>query len=262
MTGLGDLPGWNFHSQAYGISADGSTIVGVGDSSLGFEAFIWTEGVGMVGLGGLSSDRFYSTAFDISANGSTVVGVSTSALGNEAFVWTQTSGMIGLGDLPGGEFAGTAHAISADGLVIVGSSSSANSGGGMEAFRWTESRGMVGLGDLPGGDFLSQAYGVSADGSTVVGLSNTATATEAFIWDDRNGMRPLGQVLTELGLDLTGWTLNIAFAISDDGRTIVGEGTNPSGNTEAWIAPIPEPSTALLLACGLLELAVRGKVAS
>lgn len=36
---------------------------------------------------------------------------------------------------------------------------------------------------------------------------------------------------------------------------ILGLDTNPSGNTEAWITLIPEPSTALLLALGLLALA-------
>jgi hypothetical protein len=45
-------------------------------------------------------------------------------------------------------------------------------------------------------------------------------------------------VLTGLGLDLTGWTLKIAHGISDDGRVIVGEGNNPNGDTEAWIAVI------------------------
>ena len=38
--------------------------------------------------------------------------------------------------------------------------------------------------------------------------------------------------------------------ISDDGKTIVGYGTNPEGNTEAWIATIPEPATLLLLGLG------------
>jgi hypothetical protein len=47
---------------------------------------------------------------------------------------------------------------------------------------------------------------------------------------------------------LTGWTLTQASAISADGRVIVGYGRNPAGNTEAWIAIIPEPSSLLQLA--------------
>ncbi|MCA2553178.1 MAG: PEP-CTERM sorting domain-containing protein, partial [Microcystis sp. M04BS1] len=63
------------------------------------------------------------------------------------------------------------------------------------------------------------------------------------------GMRSLQEVLTNgYGLDLTGWTLSTARAISADGLTIVGGGTNPSGNTEAWIArldgePVSQPGT-------------------
>ena len=71
-------------------------------------------------------------------------------------------------------------------------------------------------------------------------------------------MRSLQDVLeADLGLDLTGWKLRSARGVSDDGLTIAGWGTNPSGSIEAWIAVIPEPSTALLLASGLAALAVR-----
>jgi hypothetical protein len=52
-------------------------------------------------------------------------------------------------------------------------------------------------------------------------------------------MRDLKEVLTNnYGLNLTGWTLLEATAISPDGKTIVGYGTNPSNDTEAWIASL------------------------
>jgi hypothetical protein len=56
------------------------------------------------------------------------------------------------------------------------------------------------------------------------------------------------------GLDLTGWTLTSCTAVSGDGMTIVGNGTNPQGNREAWIATIPEPTTILLLGLGGMVL--------
>jgi hypothetical protein len=115
-----------------------------------------------------------------------------------------------------------------------------------EAFRWTSDGGMVGLGALePGGS--SVANGVSADGSVVVGAATLCFPYDwyaAFIWDSTNGMRELGQVLTSLGIDLTGWTLDEARGVSGDGLTIVGTGTNPSGDQEGWIAVL-DPTIAV-----------------
>lgn len=54
-------------------------------------------------------------------------------------------------------------------------------------------------------------------------------------------------LVNEHSLDLTGWTLRAAWDISADGHVIVGSGVNPSGQTEAWLAVIPEPSSALSL---------------
>ena len=67
-------------------------------------------------------------------------------------------------------------------------------------------------------------------------------------------------VANGLAVELTGWTLSEARAISDDGFTIAGFGVNPDGKTEAWVATIsaiPEPSTGLLLGLGLALLARR-----
>jgi uncharacterized membrane protein len=113
---------------------------------------------------------------------------------------------------------------------------------------------MVGLGDLPGGALDSQANAVSADGSTVVGFGGSASGQRAFIWDPTHGMRELDQVLTGLGLSLTGWTLSTATGVSADGQTIVGSGIGPEGTTEAWLVTIPEPGTVLLIGVGLAGL--------
>jgi len=104
---------------------------------------------------------------------------------------------------------------------------------------------------LPGEGSVAAA--VSGDGSVVVGYASG----RPFIWDATNGMRDLSQVLTSLGVDLTGWTLTSPTDISADGSTIVGSGTNPSGQQEAWLAFIPEPSTAWLVALGIGGLAAR-----
>ena len=49
MMGLGDLAGGGFFSYAYGVSGDGSTVVGV-SSNGGYDAFVWTPGGGMESL--------------------------------------------------------------------------------------------------------------------------------------------------------------------------------------------------------------------
>ncbi|MFK7898949.1 MAG: PEP-CTERM sorting domain-containing protein [Myxococcota bacterium] len=128
---------------------------------------------------------------------------------------------------------------------------------GSEAFVWDAVHGLQGLGDLPGGNFLSIAADVSADGSTVVGLATSEAGLEAFVWDANTGMTSLQVLLTSLGVDLAGWQLSEARGVSADGKAIVGYGTNPSGFTEAFIAVIPEPSSAILISLGLMGLAMR-----
>ena len=63
-----------------------------------------------------------------------------------------------------------------------------------------------------------------------------ATGKKAFIWDAKRGMRTIEQVLTDKGVDIEGWDLFEAWFITGDGRTIAGDGLNPKGNREAWIA--------------------------
>jgi probable HAF family extracellular repeat protein len=282
MTSLGTLPGKD-SSVAERVSHDGSVIVGTS----GNQAFRWTKSGGIVGIGDLPGGISESTATGVSGDGSVVVGRSASANGREAYRWTEADGFLALGDLPGAPFVGSqAFAISSDGNVIIGEARGQSRGfrwtqadgmidlgiltapralssdgqvivgsGDSEALLWTAANGVVRLGDLAGGGFASQAVAISGDGSIVVGRGTTALGNEAMIWDATSGMRELDEVLISLGMDLTRWSLTWASGISDDGLTIVGIGTNPSGDNEGWIAVIPEPTTAFLLAAGLAGLA-------
>ena len=239
---------------ARGVSADGSVVVGYGvlAGQAQSEAYRWTAAEGVMPLGGAWS----SEAHDCSADGSVVVGGS----GDRPFRWTQEGGLQELGHLGGGARLGTAYAVSADGSVVAGADFSDH---GLEAFRWTEIGGMVGLGDLSGGQFFSRAWDLSADGSVAVGLANSDLGEEAFIWDELHGMRRRRDVLEdECGLDLGAWTLAEARGVSADGNTIVGWGYNPVGDTEAWIATIPEPATLSLLAMGGALALLRRRSAS
>ena len=163
----------------------------------------------------------------MSADGSIIVGNSYRSFpnGKTAFRW-ENGEMVGLGALPGHEWS-EAKAVSANGSVIVGTSAT---GGRSDPFRW-ENGSMVALGEVYP-HVGARASAVNADGSVIVGISHWP-----FIWTTDEGIRRLDEVLVEdHGLDLTGWELLSAVAISDNGRTIVGLGRNPDGVTEAWIA--------------------------
>lgn len=286
FSALEDVPnGTNFMSPQ-AISANGSIIVGLTDTDSGRLSFKWENNVSTsLGVG--------SGAHAVSADGSVIAGTTTGRNGyvwdsgdvtfigdgvlkvfprgmnsdgtvvvgeieNQAFRWSQNT-IEPLGFLDGGSSFSIAWSASSDGQVIVGGSDSQPLAGfpnSEQAFLWTEEDGMVGLGFIPGGSLQSMARDVSADGSIIVGDSGGDT----FIWDKDNGMRSLKSVLEgQHGLDLTGWELDRAIGISDDGMTIVGDGKNPLGAVEGWIATIPEPATFSLLLLGVLALQKRSK---
>lgn len=232
MEALGDLDGPVFNSVANATSAPGFVVVGQGVSTNGIEAFRWENGT-MTGLGDLEGGDFNSRAYGISTDASVIVGSGNSDAGFEAFRWTLGGGMEGLGDTSAPVFARNAYATSFNGAVIVGSGTSDN---GTEAFRW-ENGEIEGLGGLPGGSFHSAARAVSGNGSVIVGESSVEGNTAAFIWTAEQGMRSIQAVLEQdYGLDLTGWTLRGATAISSNGAVVVGYGTNPEGRAESWRA--------------------------
>jgi len=241
------------------VSGDGSTAVGRSGSS----AFIWDAENGTRNLGNLPGG-YNPAALAVSADGSVVAGRDVTQAGEEAFVWTAESGMQGLGAL--GDLPSAAFAVSADGSTVVGGSGSLLAD---EAFIWDETNGMRGLGYLPGGFLpgytISLAFDVSGDGSVVVGWANSGYTSDVFFWDEANGMRELDVYLAAQGIDLTGWEMwlkhpsHSAFGdvpqISDDGLTIFGDGIY-NGERAAWVAVIPEPSTALLTGGGLAALSL------
>jgi hypothetical protein len=91
-----------------------------------------------------------------------------------------------------------------------------------------------------------------------VGTGISDIGAEAFLWTPQDGMRRLQDVLTvDLGLDLTGWTLRDARAVTPDGLTVVGWGTR-NGNNEAFVAVIPtivpEPAAGALALLGVSSI--------
>lgn len=150
--------------------------------------------------------------------------------GSEAFVWTSGGGMVGLGDIAGGILGSAANGVSSDGSVVVGSGQGPE---GQEAVIWVDGVLEV-VGDFEGGQMASQLLDVTADGTIGVGQGTTANGPAALIWSEAFGIGNLNTLLTDQGLDMEGWVLTEATAISDDGQVIVGNGINPDGNPEAW----------------------------
>jgi probable HAF family extracellular repeat protein len=262
IVGLGFLS--TPQSIARGASLDGSIVVGQSgfpEPKLGGTLpFRWTMERGMVSLDSLPGGTTEGVAHDVSADGSVVVGYSSSANGIEAFRWTDPAagggGMVGLGDLDGGGSSSAAFAVSADGSVVVGQGFPGSLG---HAFRWTQDEGMIDLGTLPAANPTSIAFDVSDDGAIVVGEASSSLsflALSAFIWSKRDGMQDLHDVLADLELDIAGWILAGATGVSADGRTIVGWGLNPLGQSEGWIAHLGEPlNPADLTGDGIVDAA-------
>lgn len=262
VVGLGDADGGGVRSDAFACTRDGNIAVGSVQDAAGDKAARWDDSVlSLVGLGDLPGGDVDGAAFDISDDGSVIGGDANVSTGFTGFRWTMAGGMVPLGDLPGGTAESFVDGVSSDGSVLVGWSGGAN---GVEATLWVGLGEPQGLGDLPGGGFESFAYAVSRGGYRVVGESDTTAGGRAFLWDEANGMRALGDVLSGLGVDMTGWTLEVAYAISPNGRWVVGTGVTPQGAREGFIADLPEPggaasALAALLALGGLAARRRGR---
>ncbi len=320
-------------SEAYGISSDGSTVVGFSKAEGSFRGFRWTAAGGMISIGALDSLNPYSDALAISGDGSTIVGESRFGDSMVAHRWTASGGIQAFGFPLGGTSSST-MAVSANGQFIAGYT---DSGSARQGFRWSASTGIQVISSPP---FLTQPNGISADGSIIVG-TNFASGNGAFIWDAANGIRSLNDVtpsafvgasawaitpdgkwvvgsgdqafrwnaatgfqplgvnfiramavsadgnivvgdnplagsqqayiwdpvggarelktflVTDLGLNLDGWTLTFASSISADGTVITGVGTNPEGQREAWVAVVPEPAGLSAIISILMALQFR-----
>jgi probable HAF family extracellular repeat protein len=226
-------------STAVDVSADGTVLIESNDTRhLG--ALLWKQEQGLVFLpypDGLW-DTVNPTA--ISADASVVVGDMFLTVSTTPFRWTNG---VGADILFSSNLNFFMRDTSADGSVIVGSNENS------EAFRWTESDGPITM-PPPGGMNLSSARAISADGTVIAGYIGQEHSEmfwfDAAVWDEDRDWRRIDEILTRGGIDLTGWDLRWANDISADGRVVVGRGINPDGNTEAWMAVIPEPATLLM----------------
>jgi hypothetical protein len=74
--------------------------------------------------------------------------------------------------------------------------------------------------------------GISGDGSKIYGSGVSGPS----IFDSVNGVRSAVEVFIAAGLDFAGWTIGEIRGMSRDGMTLTGNGINPNGDYEAWVA--------------------------
>lgn len=207
----------NSGAHALVVNADGTIAAGIGEYTNEYpKAVRWVAGaVNIERIDPSGHEESYSRG--ISGDGRVVVGYTYTP--DAAFVWR--AGDTRITELPtlDATRGSSARGISQNGNVIVGSS------GGF-AVRWVNGAAPVSLG------LAGTAFGANADGSVIVGRTGTA-----FVWRSSESpqLQLLSDVLALAGVNLTGWTLDEASAISADGSTIVGTGTH-GGVREGFIA--------------------------
>lgn len=204
---LGTLAGGSL-SWANAISATG-VVAGASDGTdVGPEATVWSSS-GAQGLGFLPGGS-YSEASAINRVGQ-VVGFSNVKGGQyDGFIWSKATGMQDLGGLPGGG-GSSANAINDSGQIAGGSDCGS---GCQHAVLWTSVKGGAqDLGLLPGTTF-SSAYSINDHGVIVGSAGYIDNAEHAFVWTSTAGMQDLNNLIPQG----TGWQLQFAFAINDDGQ--------------------------------------------
>lgn len=281
--GLGHLPPSGFsgdHTVGYGISGDGSMVVGRSNDA----AFVWTSPGGIQALPTLPLAGT-SWATGISSSGGTIsgtvwMGTPTSPRavrwdGGSApalldlpvgraysYAWaTSGDGRVVVGDAEGVAVrwasdgsaqvlgTGVAYAANLDGSLCVGTSLI---GGSYRAVSWDAAGTMSLLGSLGS---QSRALGISEDGNVVVG--SYGGFYDAFLWTPALGMVDLTTWLIAQGVDLTGWDLERATAVSRDGTAITGWGVY-NGQYASWVvsglnlSPVAVPGSSgigVMLCC-------------
>ncbi len=228
------------YETPFGISADGSTIVGRFPNAAGTatQAGLLREGEPLLNIGPEGAN---TTLSDVSADGSVAIGgwsPVNDRIADDGFIWDATNGVRYLSDLTGLSGSLTARALSDDGRIVVGRFSP-DSGGAGGSYSWSETTGFVPLGP-PSGGLFAAARAISGDGTTIVGSSSSGQGSAAAAWRDGVGvflpagdanLYPLGGGEPRPGTIMPRY----ADAASVDGSVIIGAGEMNIGASEPFI---------------------------
>jgi len=234
--------------SARGISGDGTQIVGSAWTSLGGPGFAARLGEPVAlplllsswipGYVGQCGAIAYSTATDrrICVGSSCLVSAANTQL-QFPVKWDEADAVSPLATFGSG---GVATSISPDGGTIVGYLWLINNPINVAAVKWASDGVPVAL-ERVGADVGSYALAVARNGTVTVGWSWGGVApTRAVRWTANGRAQVVKSILlVNNTAEVEGWELTQANGVSSDGRFIVGEGINPFGQREAWIASIP-----------------------
>lgn len=224
------------------LSTDGSVAYGFVQQNAGPSfAFRYTTAGGMMSIGSNITPSPHSTSWD----GSVVVGDSYNGDNEAAVRYTYTGlGPTGgtitvLPALPGGTWT-SPIAMTPDATMAVGVSDSPGFANG-QLVRWHEGGLTEALGTPdPALDLVGNLGGVTADGSVIAiaGWDPISGANVASYIRNPSGWFKLQDLLTDAGVDMTGWSLDDAIGISGDGTLVYGSGQH-NGNSEGFVAEFP-----------------------
>jgi len=222
-------------SAGYGVSGDGSVIVGLGWDGCGTAHGFRRDPYCMLDLGSLAPPRG-SRANAISADGQTIVGWSDQATGfRQGARWVDGAWQWFEGpDGPVGE----ALAVNAGGSIIVGTWCGPSS---PFAWRWTEATGVECIQSTLTDPDQTVMLALSDDGGVIGGYVRPVfnPATDALLWFDGNPVDLREYLLGQGVLEVQDWQLSMVSAVSSNGQTIAGSGIGPDRLLHGFVVTLP-----------------------
>jgi serine/threonine protein kinase/WD40 repeat protein len=258
MQPLGDLPGGTFFSEAISVSPDGESVWGNSSSDRGTDVFTWTidgpmkvlplrENLNLFAISPGGETGLYRTLL----NGHFEPGIIQNLL-----LFTPAKDMSTLSDIQW-------TCLSPDGSCCAGTGMKNNA---RESFVWRLADQFHVLPHVgtPFGTFLPKA--MSENGSIVVGLSQQHDDPVAMVWGDPTksdpqilrGFATVKELLSRHGRakQTEGFFFQSTDAISGDGRSMVGRGINPKGESVSWLVTLPRQQLSGALDKPILGLTV------
>ncbi|WP_298898327.1 T9SS type A sorting domain-containing protein [uncultured Psychroserpens sp.] len=217
-------------SSAWGISSDGSTIVGLGWFSSGSaHAIKWTADGGLQDLGSTIPGQS-TRANAVNNDGSVIGGWQDNSDGiRQGAIWT--NGVQTLLTHSNNNPAAEVGTLSDDGLWAGGGGQSPTNE--FQAWKWSQSSGIINIGPSPVSGWRGTTTGLSSDGEITVGYyrqwPGPAAFGRGFIHTESEGLVDLTDYAISVGIDVQGAILALPLGLSDDGSTVVGVTNNGRG---------------------------------